>query len=257
MKLLCVGDVVGRPGREKLTEGLRELRQRGEADFVIVNGENASGGRGLNQKGRDELLKAGADVITMGNHVWDNKEIIQFIDDEPRLVRPANYPPYCPGQGMGIYSCGVGRKIAVINLCGRIFMPALDCPFQTADKLIDAVKEEVDYIAVDFHAEATSEKLALAYYLDGRVQAVFGTHTHVQTADERILPLGTAYITDLGMTGVEESVLGVDQALIVEKFITQRPVRFTLAKGVAKLKGVLIDLDEEQGRAVSIKRIDA
>jgi metallophosphoesterase (TIGR00282 family) len=252
MKLLCIGDVVGRPGRKKLAEGLQKLRRQAEADFVVVNGENAAGGRGLTAKGRDELLQAGADVITMGNHVWDNKEIYQFIDDEPRLVRPANYPAYCPGRGAGVYPCGINQKIAVINLCGRVFMPPLDCPFQAADALIASLAREADYFIVDFHAEATSEKLALAYYLDGRVQALVGTHTHVQTADARILPQGTAYITDLGMTGVAESVLGVDRDMIVEKFLTQRPVRFKLAEGAAVMQGVVIELSEETQKAVNI-----
>ncbi|MDR3239939.1 MAG: TIGR00282 family metallophosphoesterase [Clostridiales bacterium] len=255
MKLLFLGDVVGRPGREKLTEGLEKLRRQTEADFVIVNGENASGGRGLNQNGRDDLLRAGADVITMGNHVWDNKEIYRFIDDEPRIVRPANYPGYCPGQGLGVYTCGINQKIAVINLCGRIYMPALDCPFQAANELIDSVAAKVDFIVVDFHAEATSEKLALGYYLDGRVQAVVGTHTHVHTADERILAQGTAYITDLGMTGVQDSILGVNKELIIEKFLTQRPTRFGLAEGEAAIQGLLVELDDASKKAVSVRRI--
>jgi metallophosphoesterase (TIGR00282 family) len=255
VKLLCIGDVVGRTGREKLADGLNQLRRREAADFVIVNGENASGGRGLNQNSRDELLRAGADVITLGNHAWSNKEIYQFIDDEPRLVRPANYPGYCPGRGMGVYTCGANQRIAVINLCGRVFMPALECPFRTADELIATVKAEADYIVVDFHAEATSEKLALGYYLDGRAQAVVGTHTHVQTADERLLPGGTAYITDLGMTGVTDSVLGVDKALVIDKFLTQRPIRFSLAKGRAEMQGVLIEFDEAAKKAVGIRRV--
>ena len=256
MKLLCIGDVMGRPGREKLLQALPQLKRETGAEFIIVNGENASGGKGLNRRGMEDLLTAGADVVTMGNHVWDNKEIFQFIDDEPRLVRPANYPAYCPGKEYGIYHCGSNERIAVINLCGRVFMPALDCPFAAVDSILEAVQNEVDYIIVDFHAEATSEKLAMAYYLDGRVSAVVGTHTHVPTADARILPQGTAYITDLGMTGVQESVLGIKSELIIHKFLTARPVKYEIAEGMAKLQGVWIELDDRSGKSLSITQIN-
>ena len=255
MKILMIGDSVGRPGRSMLLEYLPKLQKEEGIDMVIANGENASGGRGLNREGRDDLFRAGVDVITMGNHVWDNKEIFQFLDDEYRIVRPANFPGDCPGRTYTIYTAPFNIKVAVINLCGRVFMQQLDCPFAAADAILEEIGDEADCIFVDFHAEATSEKLALAYYLDGRVTAVVGTHTHVQTADERILPKGTAYITDLGMTGVRESVLGVDKDIIIKKFLTQRPVRHELAKGSRQLQGLLITLDDTTFKATAVKRI--
>lgn len=254
MNLLIIGDIVGRPGRQAIRNFLPEIVRQYKIEFIIANAENASGGRGLTREVMNELLGAGIDVLTMGNHVWDNKEIFSFIDDEPRLIRPANYPHPCPGQGYHVYQAGFNQKIAVINVSGRVFMPALDCPFRTTEQII-ADLPEVDYIIIDIHAEATSEKQAFGYYFDGQVSAVVGTHTHIQTADERILSEGTAYITDLGMTGPIESVLGMDRNVVINKFLLQRPIRFEVAKGPSQLQGVVIELDEQTRRAAQIKRI--
>jgi len=254
LNLLVIGDIVGRPGRQAIREFLPDLVRQYNIEFIIANAENASGGRGLTREVMQELLGAGIDVLTMGNHVWDNKEIFSFIDDEPRLIRPANYPQPCPGQGYHVYQAGFNMKIAVINVSGRVYMPALDCPFRTVEKIISSLPE-VDCIIIDFHAEATSEKQAFAYYFDGRATAVLGTHTHIQTADERILPGGTAYITDLGMTGPIESVLGMDRHAVIEKFLSQRPVRLEVAKGPSQLQGVVLELDEKTHRVTQIKRI--
>jgi metallophosphoesterase (TIGR00282 family) len=255
MNILMIGDIVGRPGREIIKEKLAFIQKEENITFTIANAENAAGGRGLSQGVKQELLSAGIDVLTMGNHVWDNKEILNFIDDEKRLIRPANFPADCPGQGYSIYTAGFNEKIAVINLCGRIFMQALDCPFQVMDEILADLQGKTDYIVVDFHAEATSEKRALALYLDGKVSVVVGTHTHIQTADETILPAGTGYITDLGMTGAINSILGVNSELIIQKFITQRPVRFEVAGGSAQLNGIVVELDEATHKAKKIKRI--
>lgn len=254
MNVLVMGDIVGRPGRQAIRNLLPDIVRENNIEFTIANAENASGGRGLSREVMHELLGAGIDVLTMGNHVWDNKEILSFIDDETRLIRPANYPSPCPGQGYHVYQGGFNQKIAVINVSGRVFMPALDCPFRTTEQII-ANLPEVDYIIIDIHAEATSEKLAFGYYFDGKVSAVLGTHTHIQTADERILPEGTAYITDLGMTGPTDSVLGMDRHLVINKFLSQRPVRFEVAKGSSQLQGVILELDEHSRRVAQIRRI--
>lgn len=254
MNLLFIGDIVGRPGRQAIRALLPEIVRQFKIEFTIANAENASGGRGLSREVMNELLNAGIDVLTMGNHVWDNKEIFSFIDDQPRLIRPANYPSPCPGQGYHIYRAGFNQKIAIINISGRIFMPELDCPFRCVDHIL-ADLDDVDYIIIDFHAEATSEKQALGYYLDGRVSAVLGTHTHIQTADERILPEGTAYITDLGMTGPIDSILGMDRHLVLERFLTQRPVRFEVARGASQLQGVVLELNDQTRKVTRITRI--
>jgi metallophosphoesterase (TIGR00282 family) len=213
LNILVIGDIVGRPGRRALKQGLAKIQKEEDISFTIANAENAAGGRGLTRAVMDEILGAGIDVLTMGNHVWDNKDIFNFIDDEFRLLRPANYPSPCPGQGYHIYKAGFSKNIAVINLSGRVFISNLDCPFRLMDSILSEIEGDADIIIVDFHGEATSEKLAFAYYVDGRVTAVLGTHTHIQTSDERILPRGTAYITDLGMTGPSDSVLGMDNLL--------------------------------------------
>jgi len=254
LNILVMGDIVGRPGRQAVRKLLPDIVSENNIEFTIANAENASGGRGLTREVMHELLGAGIDVLTMGNHVWDNKEILSFIDDETRLIRPANYPSPCPGQGYHVYRAGFNQKIAVINVAGRVFMPALDCPFRTAEQIITDF-QDVDYIIIDIHAEATSEKQAFGYYFDGKVSAVLGTHTHIQTADERILPEGTAYITDLGMTGPIESVLGMDRHLVINKFLSQRPVRFEVAKGPSQLQGVILELDEQTRRVAHIRRI--
>lgn len=254
MNILVIGDIVGRPGRAALKALLPGLQKEFAVDFTIANAENAAGGRGITKDVNDEILAAGVDVLTMGNHVWDNKNILSFIDDEHRLIRPANYPAECPGQGYHIYTAGFNKKVAVINASGRIFLPPLDCPFQVVNELIDRLPTSVDYIIVDFHAEATSEKLAMGYYLDGKVSAVIGTHTHIQTADDRILPGGTAYITDIGMTGPIESILGMEKEPIIAKFLTGRPTRFEVASGPAHLQGVVLNFDEESNKVLGITR---
>lgn len=256
LNILMIGDIVGRPGRRVIREKLKTYRHKYKLDYVIANGENAAGGVGLTESIAEELFNSGVDFITMGNHTWDKKEIYQYIEHEPNLIRPANYPPGTPGNGSAIVRIKGRTKIGIINLAGRVFMQSLDCPFRTADELVNSMRQETQLIIVDMHAEATSEKIALGWYLDGRVSAVVGTHTHVQTADERILPAGTAYITDLGMTGPRDSILGVKKELVIKKFISQMPVRFEVADGgVAQFNGVLLEIDETEGKAHNITRI--
>ena len=249
-----MGDVVGRLGRKAFARYTRELKEKYKIDLVIVNGENSAGGKGISRKSLDELYRAGADIVTSGNHVWDNREINGFIDDEPYLVRPANYPEGAQGKGWCIYPFK-SANLAVVNMSGRTFMPDMDCPFQKIEEVLSEIGQEADIILLDFHAETTSEKMAMGFYLDGRVQAVVGTHTHIQTADERILPQGTAYITDLGMVGPWNSVLGVKPEIIIQKFTTCRPVRFDLAEGPAVYSAVVIDIDTNTKKAVSIERV--
>ncbi|MDD3267736.1 MAG: TIGR00282 family metallophosphoesterase [Syntrophomonadaceae bacterium] len=255
MNILVLGDIVGKPGRKAIRNLLPQIQKEYNISFTIANAENAAGGRGLTKDVMQELLALNIDVLTMGNHVWDNKDIFTFVDDEPRLIRPTNYPPYCPGQGHHVYSAGFNKKLAVINASGRVFLTALDCPFRCVDEILNDLPKQVDIIIVDFHAEATSEKLAFAHYFDGRVSAVLGTHTHIQTADEKIMPGGTAYISDLGMTGPENSILGMDKDQVITKLITQRPIRLEVAKGPAQLQGVVLDIDEETDQVKSISRI--
>jgi len=250
-----IGDVVGRPGRKAVKVNLSDLKREFELDLVIANGENAAGGNGITREAAHELFSAGVDVLTMGNHVWNKKEALDYITQETRIVRPANYPPGAPGAGVNIYKTRRKIKVAVINLAGRAFLQTLDCPFRKADELLEILKGQARVIVVDFHAEATSEKIAMGWYLAGRVSAVCGTHTHVQTADERILPGGTAYITDLGMTGPCDSVIGAKKEIVIDRFITQLPLRFEVASGPFQFNGVIINIDEENGEAVSIRRI--
>lgn len=254
MNILVIGDIFGKPGRKIVKRMLSRIQNENNIMFTIANAENAAGGKGLSRDVMHELLGAGIDVLTMGNHVWDNKEIFQFIDDEFRLVRPLNYPGDCPGQGYHVYKAGFNKNIAVINASGRVFLPALDCPFQRVDEIVNELKDSVDYMILDFHAEATSEKVAMGRFLDGRVTAVLGTHTHIQTADERILPGGTGYITDLGMTGPYDSILGVDKDIIIQKFLTGRPARFEVATGPAQMEGVVIEVDDDCNKVKNIKR---
>lgn len=255
MNILVLGDIVGKPGRKAISTFLSRIIKEYDIQFTIANAENAAGGRGLSRKVMDELLNSGIDVLTMGNHVWDNKEIFNFIDEQRRLIRPANYPGYCPGEGYRVYIAGFNMRIAVINASGRIFLSPLDCPFRVVDDIIAEIKDKTDSIIIDFHAEATSEKLAFAHYFDGRVTAVLGTHTHIQTADERILPKGTAYISDLGMTGPYDSILGMDKDQVIKKLLTQRPVRLEVAKGPVQLQGVVLNLDENCNRVLNISRL--
>lgn len=255
MKILMIGDIVGRPGRRIVKAKLREIQAEHGIDFVMANGENAAGGKGITREVTRELLGLGIDVITMGNHTWDNKEIHGFIDDESRLIRPANYPGDCPGRGYNIFQGPGGWRVGVVNLSGRVFLPALDCPFRCIDYILERIKEQADIIMVDFHAEATSEKQAFAWYVDGRVTAVFGTHTHVQTADECILPGGTAYITDVGMSGPQNSILGVKVDQVIQRFLTMRPVQFDVARGPAQLDAVVLELNNNTFKPMSLYRV--
>ena len=256
-RILFIGDVFGQPGRRILKQTLPDLVEEYAPDLVLANGENAAGGFGITPALVEELLAMGIAVLTSGNHIWDKKEILPYLADhaDGRLLRPANYPGPSPGHGLYVGSTRSEINYAVINLQGRIFMPPIDCPFQTVDKLLEQIGDEVQIRIVDMHAEATSEKLALGWYLDGRVTAVVGTHTHVPTADEMVLPRGTAYITDLGMTGPYDSVIGVEKRAVIEKFLSQVPARFDVAKGDVRLSAVLIEANPENGRALSIQRI--
>ena len=255
MKVIIIGDVVGKPGRKILAATLKKLKEQHEAEFVVANIENAAEGAGLVPKVGDEILAAGVDVMTSGNHIFDKKEVIQYIENQPRLLRPANYAPDAPGRGLWLGSTASGTPLAVINIQGRIFMPATDCPFRTADRLIREIGNRARVIIVDHHAEATSEKQAMGRYLDGRASAVVGTHTHVQTADEQILTGGTAYITDLGMTGPYDSVIGVESQLVLTRFVRGMPTRYHPATGDPELRGVVIEIDERSGKALSISRL--
>lgn len=255
MRILLVGDVVGKPGRLCVRDLLPRVRENYNIDFTIANGENLAAGTGFNEKTAVELFGYGVDVLTMGNHVWDKKEALGYIERDKRIVRPINYPPGTPGQGYHVFTCN-GVKLAVINASGRVFMSPLDCPFRTVEQAVLKLKNVTPVILVDFHAEATSEKIAMGRFLAGRVSAVVGTHTHVQTADERILAGGTAYITDIGMTGPYESVLGIDPDIVVSKFLTQLPVRFEVAeKGTIQFNAVVVDVEETSGVARHIERI--
>jgi metallophosphoesterase (TIGR00282 family) len=255
LNIIMIGDIVGRPGRRAVKELLPSLLREYQIDLVLANGENAAGGNGITPDLAEELFTFGVDILTMGNHVWDKKEILPYFEVENRIVRPANYPPGAPGKGFLIFPVTRNVKVGVLNLAGRVFMGDLDCPFRCADAMLAEIKRQTPVIIVDFHAEATSEKQALGWYLDGRVTAVLGTHTHTQTADERLLPAGTAYITDVGMTGPRDSVLGVKSEIILKKFMTQMPVRFEIADGVAQLNAVVLGINPANGEAYSIKRV--
>jgi hypothetical protein len=257
MRILFLGDIFGHPGRRIVKELLPRLRAELQVDLVLANAENAAAGFGITPALVEELLDLGIAVLTSGNHIWDKKEIYSYLRDQVngRLLRPANYPGDSPGRGLFIGQTPAGIGYAVINLQGRVFMPALDCPFRTADALLASVPSDVKIRLVDFHAEATSEKQALAWYVDGRVTAVLGTHTHVPTADETVLPQGTAYLTDLGMTGPYESIIGMDRQTVIQKFLDQLPTRFEVAKGDVRLSAALLEVDPQTGRALSIQRI--
>jgi len=256
MNILMVGDIFGDSGRAALTKLLPRLRQEHAIDVAVVNIENAAGGFGVTpQIARTVLEGGGVDVLTSGNHIWDKKEIIPYIGKENLLLRPANFPPGTPGVGYITVKAGPHR-VGVLNLMGRVFMHPIDCPFRKADEVVQELRRDTPIVLVDMHAEATSEVMAMGWYLDGRVSAVVGTHRHVQTADERLLPGGTAYITDLGMTGPVDSVIGVDKDIIIQRFLTQMPIRFEPAKGPAALRGVVIAVDPESGRATSIQRVN-
>jgi metallophosphoesterase (TIGR00282 family) len=255
MRILFVGDIHGKPGRRILKARLPELRRDHHLGVVIANGENSAGGAGISTEVAQELLAAGVDVITGGNHTWQHRDAYELLDADARILRPLNYPPGTPGRGATIVSTRNGTKVGVVNLQGRVFMAELDDPFRAGRAECERLSQTTRVIIVDIHAEATSEKIALGWYLDGRCSAVLGTHTHVQTADERVLPGGTAYITDAGMTGPRDGVIGMDRERILERFLTQLPVRFEVAAGPAQLNAVVVDVDEENGRALSIIRI--
>lgn len=253
MRILFIGDIMGSPGREAAARALPLLREEfGPFDFVIANGENSAAGFGLTERVMNELFSCGIDILTNGNHVWDKKDIIPFLDSEPRLLRPANHPGGTPGRGMGVYEKD-GKRLAVIALQGRAFMPPLDCPFQTAADLTAKVAAKA--IFIDFHAEATSEKKALALWLDGKISALVGTHTHVQTADEQVLPGGTAFITEVGMTGGHAEAIGMTLDSVLPKFLFGVPSKFEVCSKEVKIQAVVIDIDDETGRAMDIRRI--
>jgi len=254
LKVAMFGDVIGRPGRVRALSVIARLKATGAVDFVVVNGENAAGGMGLTPEVAREMLDGGVDVITTGNHVWNKREMADYLDKEDRVLRPANYPSQVPGRGWTVVSCQSVR-IAVLNLQGRVFMQPIDCPFVRGRRAVDEIGSSADIIVADFHAEATSEKQALGIYLDGAVAAVVGTHTHVQTADERVLPGGTAFITDLGMCGPVDSVIGMDADTVIPRFITALPSRFAVAKGPVIVSGVIIEADHSTGRARGIQRL--
>lgn len=259
MNILILGDVYGRPGRKILKDELPRLIAEYQIDFTIVNGENASGGNGLTSKNAKELLSLPIDVITMGNHVWQQKDLLETIDNFPQIIRPLNYPEPCPGKGYDIFTCELKNhkliKIGVVNLSGQIFMPSLNCPFNAMLAIKDELKKSSDLILIDFHAEATSEKIAFGYFLDGYATAVYGTHTHVQTADERILAAGTAYITDIGMTGPVDGVIGVDKQIIIDTMLTKRPNRFVTATGNVQINGIILEIDEIENKVSKITRL--
>lgn len=254
MRILFIGDIVGKGGRETLISTLPSIKKKFQPTFTVVNGENAAGGRGITPQIAKSFYEAGVQTITMGNHTWDNKDIFEFIDNDKKIVRPANYPPGTPGIGY-TYIRSNDVELAVINLMGRTFLPPLDCPFRVAEELIGTIRKRTPYIFVDFHAEATSEKQAMGWFLDGKVSAVVGTHTHVQTGDARVLPQGTAYLTDVGMVGPYDSILGMERDAVLKKFMTQLPVRFEVASGRNQFNAVVIDLQPSTGKAVKIKTI--
>ena len=255
MKILAVGDLIGSAGVKELGRQLKLLREKEEIDFVIVNGENSAEGMGMTEKNFKDILEAKVDVITMGNHTWGKKDIFKFID-HPKLIRPANYPKGVVGKGYGIYNCK-DKKIAVINLIGRVYMNILsENPFLIVKKIIEKIEKQVDIIVVDFHAEATGEKITLAHYLDGKITAIYGTHTHVQTADERILPKGTGFITDIGMTGPKNSALGMDIDVVIKRFETTLPERYKIATGECMFNGVIFNIDDKTNKIRNIQRIN-
>ena len=253
LRVLFVGDIVGNPGRKALDDGIASLKE--DFDLIVINAENAAGGFGLTESVARELFKSGAAVLTSGNHIWDKKEALDLLESDPRIIRPLNYAPGVPGKGSTIVTTPGGYKVGVMNLSGRVFMNPMDCPFRTSAAAVEQMRKETSVIIMDFHAEATSEKIAMGYHLDGKVSAVLGTHTHVQTADERILEGGTAYITDVGMTGPVDGVIGVDRQQILDRFLLGMPNRYEVAKGRNVFNAVMLEIDSKTGRAESIKRI--
>ena len=255
VRLLFIADIVGEPGRRIIRELLLGIKRQEKIDFTIANAENAAGGFGITPKVADEIFFSGVEVITLGNHTWDRKEIYEIIN-HPQILRPANYPPNIPGKGFGVYTTSDRKiRVGVANFMGRVYMVNSDCPFRLSNSIIEEIRKETSIIIVDFHAEITSEKLTFGWYLDGKVSGVIGTHTHIPTADERILPMGTAYITDVGMTGPNDSIIGVKKEIILKRYLTSLPIRFEVAKEDPVLEGVIIEIDDKTGKALSIKRI--
>jgi metallophosphoesterase (TIGR00282 family) len=250
MIILAIGDIIGKPGRQAVKELLPSLKKHHSIDFVIANGENVAGGIGLTPATAEELLEAGVDVITSGNHIWAQKDIIPCLDSKMPILRPLNYPPGVPGRGYIVVN-----NIVVVNIIGRTFIGNFDCPFRAMDKLLAELAPELKMIIIDFHAEATSEKVALGRYLDGRVSAVLGTHTHIGTIDARLLPKGTAYVTDIGMTGPDDSIIGDDVDAVLSRFLSMMPHRLTVGKGKVTFNGILVDIDKATGMATGIERI--
>jgi metallophosphoesterase (TIGR00282 family) len=254
MKLLFIGDIIASPGRRIVAEQLSEIISTERIDLAVANAENAAGGFGVTPLIAEELFTMGLDVLTSGNHIWDKREIYDYLDRQPRLLRPANYPGHSPGSGVHIGRARNGVEVAVLNLQGRTHMLAIDDPFRKVDELLAALDPEVKVRLVDFHAEITSEKMAMGWYLDGRVSAVIGSHTHIPTADTRILPGGTAYQTDAGMTGSYDSIIGIEKDIVLRRFLTGMPVRMEAARGKVELHSVIVDVDETTGKAVSVRR---
>ncbi len=256
MNILCIGDIVGRPGREAVDGLLPQLKKEFAVDLVIANGENSAGGAGITTRTAEQLFEFGCNVITTGDHVWDKSDIIELLGQNKNVLRPANFPQGAPGEGWGVFQTAEGQKIGVINLLGRVFMRYnVNCPFRQLTEIVDIIKQQTSIILVDIHAEATSEKVALGFFIDGKVSAVVGTHTHIQTADEKILPKGTAFITDLGMTGPYLSVIGQNKEKIIDRFWTSLPTKFDVASEDIQLHGVVIDVDEKTGLARKITRV--
>jgi hypothetical protein len=256
LKVLFLGDIVGKPGRTAVRHFVPILRERHGLELCVGNSENSAGGAGITPESAEDLLEAGLDLLTGGNHTWSKREILPYLDRSgSRQLRPANYPDGAPGRGHGVVTSRSGRKLGVVNLEGRVFMKPLDCPFRAAERLVEGLRQETPCILVDMHCEATSEKNAMGHFLDGRVSAVLGTHTHVQTADERVLRAGTAYQTDVGMCGPWDSVIGLRKESAIERFLTARPSPFETAQGETVLQGAIVDIDDQTGRARSILRI--
>lgn len=256
MKILCLGDVVGKPGRLALQQSLDEMRKRLQIDLVVVNAENSAGGSGLTSRIARNLFRMGCDVITLGDHVWDQKELEVYLDQGDPVIRPANFPEGAPGRGWIVVETAAGVKVGVMNLLGRVFMRhAVRCPFRMADAMIEKIKKQTPIIVLDMHAETTSEKVAMGHYLNGKVTVVFGTHTHIPTADECVLSEGTAYITDLGMTGPYDSVIGQEKENIIKRFLTSMPVRFHVAKNDVRIHGIVVDIDDVTGKALTVLRV--
>jgi metallophosphoesterase (TIGR00282 family) len=255
MRILMIGDIVGEPGRKAVFRHVDRLRDEHGLDLVIGNGENAAGGFGLTHSVAKDLFANGIDVLTTGNHAWDKTEGVDLIRSDKRILRPANYPDGAPGVGSGVFTTGSGERVGVVQVMGRVFMHALDCPFRAASREVARLKRETPVVIVDMHAEATSEKVAMGWHLDGAASAVVGTHTHVQTADERVLPGGTGYLTDLGMTGPMDGVIGMKKELVLARFLTALPKRFAVASGPAVFCGAIVDVDADSGRCRAIQRV--